>query len=74
MKIIVKLFATLRAGRFSQQDRDYPPGIRVLGVMDDLAIRGQDAPLVFVNGRHADLDLVLNEGDVIALFPSIGGG
>ena len=74
MRITVKLFATLRTGRFSEQERDCQPGVRVQAIMDDLAITPEDAPLVFVNGRHAAPDLVLQESDVVAFFPPIGGG
>lgn len=74
MQIMVKLFATLRAGRFNEEERDYPPGTTVQGIMDELDITARDAPLVFVNGRHGDCDLALQEGDTIAFFPPIGGG
>jgi len=29
---------------------------------------------VLVNGRHATLDQVLHEGDVLSVFPAVGGG
>jgi|WetSurMetagenome_2_1015567.scaffolds.fasta_scaffold429710_2 sulfur-carrier protein len=74
MQITVKLFATLRVGRFIEQERAYAAGVTVGEIMDDLAITAQDAPLVFVNGRHTDRDRVLEDADTVAFFPPIGGG
>lgn len=30
--------------------------------------------MILVNGTHANLDYVLNEGDVLSVFPVIAGG
>jgi molybdopterin synthase sulfur carrier subunit len=74
MHVTIKLYAALRDGRFSEQQKSYEPGITVQGVMDDLGIASGDAPVVFVNGRNADNTILLHDEDVIAIFPAIGGG
>lgn len=74
MQITVKLFAALRTGRFAEQKREYGAGVTVRGVMDDIGVTSEEATVVLVNGSHADLNLLLHEGDVIAFFPPIGGG
>jgi sulfur-carrier protein len=74
MQITVKLFATLRTGRFAEEKREYEPGVTVRAVMDDIGVTAEEATMVIVNGRHADYDVLLHEADVIALFPPIGGG
>ena len=38
------------------------------------AIRAGAGYTFFVNGRHADRDQVLREGDVLSVFPAVGGG
>ena len=74
MNVTVKLFATLRKGRFEIKDFDIADGTTVREVMDVLDIPEGQATLIFVNGRHAEFDRVLNDGEVLALFPPIGGG
>ena len=74
MKVTVKLFATLRDGRFEVEVRQYDPKMTVRQVLEDLAIPETDVKIVFVNNRHAKLDRVLADGDVLGIFPPIGGG
>jgi len=74
MHITVKLFATLRWGRFSVADREVPPGTTVGDVIRELAIPEREVTLIFINGRHVLPGTELAEGDTLALFPPIGGG
>jgi sulfur carrier protein ThiS len=73
MEVTVKLFATLREGRFVEESRQYPAAATVADAIADVGIREKVA-IIFVNGRHARLDQELLEGDTLALFPAIGGG
>ena len=72
--VIVKLFATLREGRFTVETREYQPGSDVGRVIRDLGISENEAALILINGRHADLSTQLNDQDVLAVFPPVGGG
>jgi sulfur-carrier protein len=74
MNVTVKLFATLRAGRFESEDRTFPEGTRVEQAIAGLGLREGEATVVFVNSRHASGADSLSEGDVLALFPPVGGG
>ena len=74
MNVTVKLFATLREGRFEEEVRRYDPDTTVGQIAEDLGIPEADVKIVFVNNRHAGLDRVLCEGDVVGIFPPIGGG
>jgi len=74
MKITVKLFATLR---------DFGPKIQEMSVSEnstiEKAIKSLNLPeeiplLTIVNGVHTDPEEMLKEGDVLALFPPVGGG
>jgi sulfur carrier protein len=74
MKITVKLFAILR---------DYGPEIQEIDVPDNSTIEKivkslnlpEDIPLLkIVNGVHTDEKEELQDGDVLALFPPVGGG
>jgi len=74
MLITVKLFATLRIGRFEEKIVDFLPGTTVGGVIRDLVLPEKDVTLIFINGRHADLTTPLSQNDILALFPPVGGG
>ncbi len=74
MQITVKLFATLRAGRFDERNLAFPAGTTVGGVIRELALPEKEVTLIFINGRHADLTTVLSAGDTLSLFPPVGGG
>jgi sulfur-carrier protein len=73
-EVTIKLFATLRDGRFSIESRELQPGTTVGMVVQELGIPERDAALILVNGRHADIVTELREGDTLAIFPPIGGG
>lgn len=74
IRVTVKLFATLRQGRFSLENRTFEPGTTVGMVVRELGIPEQEAALILVNGRHEDLTTQLADGDTLALFPPVGGG
>lgn len=74
MKITVKLFATLRKDRFKTAEFTYPHAPQIVDVLDQLSIKEKDIAIVLVNGKDADLDRVLMDGDTLALFPPVGGG
>ncbi len=74
MKVRVKLFATLREGRFEEEVRECDQTTTVGQVLEDLKIPETEVKIIFVNNRHAQIDRELRDGDVVGLFPPIGGG
>ena len=74
MKIIVKLFATLREGRFEENIMDFPEDVKIGQVIRQIALTEKDVNLIFVNGRNADFNTPLSEGDTVSFFPPVGGG
>lgn len=74
MHITVKLFATLRQGRFNEEEREYTSGTTIGHIIRTLGINEKEAALIFVNGRHAETGEGLHDGDTLAVFPPIGGG
>jgi sulfur-carrier protein len=74
MPVKVKLFASLRIGRFDMEDRLYNPGLTCKEVVEKIGIPENEVRLIFINGRHASLGDQLADGDTLALFPPIGGG
>jgi sulfur-carrier protein len=74
MNITVKLFASFRAGRFEIETGDYPAGTTVADIADSLKLPQSELGIMMVNSRHVKLDRVLVDGEVLALFPLLGGG
>jgi sulfur carrier protein len=74
MDVEVRLFATLRQGRFDRRTLPLPADSRLRELFEQLALDPQDVAIRLVNGREAELDQVLNNADVVSLFPAIGGG
>jgi molybdopterin converting factor small subunit len=50
------------------------PGTTVGQVLAKLKVPVSQIKLVFVNGRKADLNKELRDGDRLGVFPPVGGG
>jgi molybdopterin converting factor small subunit len=74
MNITVKLFASFRTGRFDVETADYPNGTTVAAVAERLQLPIAVLGIMICNHRHVKLDYELVDGDVLALFPLLGGG
>ena len=74
MQVEIRLFATLRNGRFKKQLMEFPEGSDLREVIQRLDIAEEEVSLPLVNGRYSQLDHVLVDGDVFSVFPGVGGG
>lgn len=74
MKVTIKLFATLRDGRFKVENRELPKESRVKDILSSLGIAPGEVAICLVNGRDVNDNHVLSDGDTLALFPPVGGG
>jgi len=80
VEITIRLLASYQ--RYLPQDRNGAPeyghrvasGTPVGTVLDELPIPPGEVYTFFVNGRHAERDQPLKAGDVLAIFPAVGGG
>ena len=70
----VKLFASLRDGRFIEKEWNYVEGSTVSRILEELNINKKDVGVLLVNSRHAETDYKLEKGDTLSIFPVIGGG
>ena len=73
MKAKIKLFATLRTGRFEVSEMELSDGTTIHSLISSLGIGVNEAAIIFINGIHAELDTVIKPGDDVAIFPPIGG-
>jgi molybdopterin converting factor small subunit len=79
VKVEVQLFATLgvflpAGARGDSVTLEVPPGTTVGSVIERLRIPPALDAVVVVNGRDADRNQILAEGDVLAMFPPLAGG
>ena len=74
MEITVRLYLTFRTGRFRSEARQYPAGATVAAVARQLALADTEIGMVLINDRQAELEQELNPGDILSLFPVVGGG
>lgn len=72
--ITVKLFASFRIGRFDREVREYPQGTLVGDVIRELGIPAAEAGILLLNFVHVNLQQPLADGDVLSIFPLVGGG
>ena len=72
--IEVRLFAGLRQGRQKVYQMETDAIKTVQDVMDVLEIRRSEVNILLVNGFHQKPETELKEGDIVSLFPAVGGG
>ena len=70
----VRLFATLREGRFRQRRIEVPSDGLIAGVLDELGICTDEVGMLLLNGKSTTPQAHLSPGDVISIFPTLGGG
>lgn len=74
IEIEVRYFATLRKDGIKRENLTVRSGITAEELVDDLRISMDDVAILLVNGVRSESDKVLKEGDVVSLFPPVGGG
>lgn len=75
MLITVKLFAYLRDYNVNKKfEYEVSEGTTVKDVVLSLKLPMDDVAIIMVNGRGKYLTYELLAGDVLALFPPVGGG
>lgn len=79
MRVTVKLFATLT--RFKRDTKagkafeiDLPEGAAVQDLVAILKIPLEETHIIFINNTIQEPGIKLKEGDVVGMFPPVGGG
>lgn len=72
--VTVRLFATLRQNREKEMIMEVPDGATTKDIIERLNIHQKDAAILFINGRGAKLDTILEDNDTVSIFPPLGGG
>lgn len=74
MKVEVRLFAYFREGRDKKQLLDLKESATIRAVLDIIEIKEDEVSILLLNGRDGSADRELKDGDILALFPPVGGG
>jgi molybdopterin converting factor small subunit len=74
VNITVKLFATLREGRAKVLEHRYNAQAKASDLLAQLHINPDDVAILLINGQDSPFDKILEDGDVVAIFPPVGGG
>ncbi len=76
ISVTVKFFATLRKYGPEKETLSIPENSEIKLLFDKYHIPKEErSAIILVNGRpHKDLNTVLENGDLISIFPPIGGG
>lgn len=72
--IKVKLFANLREGRGKEVNIEFSENLTGRKLLRILNIPEDRVSIFLVNGRDKALDETLSDGDIVAIFPPVGGG
>ena len=74
MVVEVRLFASFRKGRFDERQLELPEESCLDDLLGHLKIPEKDSKVLIVNGQAKTGEYKLGDGDVVAIFPLIGGG
>ena len=72
--IEVRLFAGLRQGRQKIYYMESAEIQTVQDIMDRLEIQRKEVNILLINGFHQKPETEVKEGDIVSLFPAVGGG
>lgn len=74
IKVEVRLFAHLRQGREKSQIMELDEGTTISDIIKALNIDKDQVAIMLLNGRDGPETREVKDGDVISLFPPVGGG
>ena len=74
LKVEVRLFAYFREGREKKQIMELEEGTTISDVIKILDIDEKEVSIALLNGMDGPFHRELKDGDIIALFPPVGGG
>ena len=72
--IEVRLFATLREGRGKKMELSASDFAVAGDIIRHLEIPMEEVAILLINGFHKKPENEVKSGDVIAIFPPVGGG
>ncbi|MEJ2248112.1 MAG: MoaD/ThiS family protein [Candidatus Lokiarchaeota archaeon] len=75
ISVLVKFFASLRQYGPRKEKIKLKAGSKIKNILEKYSIPSQENLVIIVNGHpHKTENYFLNEGDIVAIFPTIAGG
>lgn len=74
IQVEVRLFAYFREGRKKKQLMKFQEGTTISQLIEALNIDEKEVSIALLNGIDGSLDRQIKDGDIVALFPPVGGG
>ncbi len=74
IKVEIRLFAHFRQGRDKTQVMEVEEGTTIADILKVLNIDEDEVAIMLLNGKDGPADRQVEDGDVISLFPPVGGG
>ena len=74
MEIEVRLFASLRKYANDKSRIELEDGAKVSDFIERIQVPPSEVAIILVDGRHANQDQRLHDGEAVSLFPAIAGG
>ena len=74
MKIEIRLFATFREGREKKQVLEIAEDMSIIDILKILNIDKEEVAILLLNGMDGGFDRKLKGGDILSIFPPVGGG
>jgi len=74
IKVEVRLFAYFRQGRGKTQIMEVEEGTTIADILKALDIEEEEVAIMLLNGSDGSSDRQVEDGDVVSLFPPVGGG
>lgn len=72
--IEIRLFATLRENRGKLLYLEPEAVTDGYSILNRLEIPEEEVAIFLINGFHSKPDQLITDGDIIAIFPPVGGG
>jgi molybdopterin converting factor small subunit len=73
-EIEVRYFATFRKNGIKKETITFDDKLRVEDVLRLKKIEEDEVAILLVNGKKTSVETELKNGDVVSLFPPVGGG
>jgi molybdopterin synthase sulfur carrier subunit len=74
MHLEIRLFASLQKFMLNVERVEPDDNCTVLELLEKIGIDSSEVAITLVNGRHAQLEQRLHDGETVAIFPPIAGG
>jgi molybdopterin converting factor small subunit len=74
MELEIRLFASLQKFMPNVEEVELDDNCTVLELLEKIGINSSEVAITLVNGRHAELEQRLHDGETVAIFPPIAGG